>query len=299
MVFIHCEYPYKGCVLPITDVAVPLFFGISGYFIYGTNRNWKRTKRILAILTWSAALYLLKTEAFWLLSSHQLYVPTWKNIIDFVLFNDVAFSIHLWYLPAYIYVLVAAFFIDKWRIWGWGFCAIVPLLLVGAFIRQAIAGSCPEEIQYYRNAYFCGLPYFLLGAFVKKQSSCITGKCKNASKQTILSIAILLLFVARYCICSSSFVWTSIRELNLILLTYCILLFTATTIQKRNNIFSELGRSYSLYIYIFHLLIMQVFSMAVGAFGEPIRTSYLYFCPIFVFLLSIALTYVLQKSHII
>lgn len=167
VVFIHCKYPYKEYVLPITDVAVPLFFCISGYFVCGVKRSWDRINRIVLVFAWSAALYLLKTEVFSILTTHSLWIPSWHAITNLVFFSDVAFSIHLWYLPAYIYVLVMAFFIDKYNLWKASFYAIISLLLIGVFIKYSIANTCPEEIEYYRNAYFCGLPYFLVGGVIK------------------------------------------------------------------------------------------------------------------------------------
>lgn len=38
VVFIHCKYPYRDVVIPLTDVAVPLFFCISGYFVSGRTQ---------------------------------------------------------------------------------------------------------------------------------------------------------------------------------------------------------------------------------------------------------------------
>lgn len=167
VVLIHCKYPYKAEVLPIADVAVPLFFCTSGYFVFGTKRSWKRVGRIAAIFAWSSLLYLSKTELFHLLTTHKLWIPSWHAVANLIFFNDVAFSYHLWYLPAYIYVLAMAFFIDKYNLWKASFYAIVPLLLIGVLIKYSIADSCPKEIQYYRNAYFCGLPYFLVGGLIK------------------------------------------------------------------------------------------------------------------------------------
>lgn len=168
VVFIHCSYPYKEYLLPITDVAVPLFFCISGYFVSGVKRKWNRISRIAKILLWSSILYLVKTELFWLFSKQEFYIPTWKNIFDFIIFNDMSFSIHLWYLSAYIYVLIIAYFIDRYGVWKYSMCIIFPLLLVGVCIKYQIRDICPHDIQYYRNAYFNGLPFFLLGAVVKK-----------------------------------------------------------------------------------------------------------------------------------
>lgn len=167
VVFIHCSYPYKAEILPITDVAVPLFFCISGYFVCGAKRSWNRIGRIAQIFAWSAGLYLLKTEVYHLLSTDEMWIPSWHTIKNFIFFNDVAFSIHLWYLPAYIYVLIMAFLIDKYNIWKLSLGMIIPLLLVGVYIKYYIADICPEQVEYYRNAYFCGLPYFLTGALIK------------------------------------------------------------------------------------------------------------------------------------
>lgn len=168
VVFIHCKYSYKSEVLPITDVAVPLFFCISGYFVCRAKRNWNRVGRIAKIFVWSALLYLLKTELFQLQTTGHPWIPSIHAITNFILFNDIAFSIHLWYLPAYIYVLLIAYLIDKFNLWKPSFLIIIPLLLGGVFIKYSIADVCPEEISYYRNAYFNGLPYFLVGALIYK-----------------------------------------------------------------------------------------------------------------------------------
>lgn len=176
VIFIHCKYPYREAVLPITDVAVPLFFAISGYCLYGAKRNWKRIDRIGLIFAWTFILYLTKTEIFHLMTTHQWFMPSVDSIMNLLLFNDVVFAIHLWYLPAYLYVLVIAYFIDKYNLWKAAFCLIIPLLLIGGYIKYSIADTCPENIFYYRNTYFNGLPFFLLGALVK----CInTVKVKN------------------------------------------------------------------------------------------------------------------------
>ena len=144
VVFIHCSYPYKAEILPITDVAVPLFFCISGYFVCGAKRSLKRINRIVWIFIWSATLYLLKTEVYHLLSTDEMWIPSLHTIENFVFFNDVAFSIHLWYLPAYIYVLIMAFLIDKYNIWKLSMGMIIPLLLVGVYIKYSSSDVCPK-----------------------------------------------------------------------------------------------------------------------------------------------------------
>lgn len=296
VVLVHCKYPYKVDVLPITDVAVPLFFCISGYFVFGAKRSWSRITRIVQIFAWSAVLYLVKTEVFSLLTTHSPWIPSWHAITNFVFFNDVAFSIHLWYLPAYIYVLAMAFFIDKYNLWKASFYAIVPLLLIGVLIKYSIADSCPKEIQYYRNAYFCGLPYFFVGGLIK-----ITPPSQQNIKRLKigLPIAIVALFVARYLIVGHNLLVMAVREMDLLLLATSIFLLATICIQRKHNLISELGRRYSLYIYIFHILIMSICEMVAIKLPSNLCEIYMYFNPICVFLLSFVLTCVLGKLKII
>ena len=297
VVFIHCKYPYKEDVLPITDVAVPLFFCISGYFVCNAKRNWSRINRIVQIFAWSAALYLMKTEVFSVLTTRSLWIPSWDAITNFVFFNNVAVSIHLWYLPAYIYVLVMAFFIEKLDLLKVSFYAIIPLLLTGILIKYSIANTCPEKIQYYRNAYFCGLPYFLMGAMFRLPPP--THSLKARLLRLMLATLIVALFVARYLVVGHSLTVMIVREADLLMLVATIFLFTTICVQREDKLLSNLGRRYSLYIYIFHVLLMSICEMTAEYLPTELRNDYMYINPICVFLLSIAFTYTLGKLRII
>ncbi len=166
VILIHASYPYKDAVLPITDVAVPLFFCISGFFIYGSGCNTKRISRIATIFALSFALYFVKTELYHLIVMKQVYFLSVKDWINLLVFNDVAFSIHLWYLPAYLYSLLVVYAIDRYKKWNLSFYFIIPLLIVGTIIKMNV----PEpQIQYHRNFLFLGLPYVLSGALVRSK----------------------------------------------------------------------------------------------------------------------------------
>lgn len=294
VVFIHCEYPYKSELLPITDVAVPLFFCISGYFVFGTKTYPKHIVRIVGIFAWSALLYLTKTEVFHLLTTNQLWIPSLKAICNFIFFNDVAFSIHLWYLPAYLYVLVIASLIDKYNLWKYSFCSIIPLLFIGVLIKYFIADVCPEEVEYYRNAYFNGLPYFLVGALMKKYHLWYTFKYKREW----LLVIVVIFFMLRYVLDGSELICLVFLEIDLLLLTYCIFMLTAMA-SVSENCLSLLGCRYSLYIYIFHVMIMSICEMSVCLLPPDICTVYMFLNPLCVFVLSIVLAYMLGKFKII
>ena len=295
VVFIHCEYQYKSYILPITDVAVPLFFALSGYFTYGTKSWRKRIIRFLKIFIWASVLYLLKTEIFHYYSRSELWIPTLKNIVDFLFFNDVAFSLHLWYLPAYIYVLVIAYIIDKKDIWQLSLWMILPLLLINVIIKYQTADIC--EVQYYRNAFFYGLPYFLLGILLRKLQPRVQERISGL--RILLLLFILILLILRYYLVGSCLMILIIKEIDLLLLTLGISLAATIFTQTKENVMSIIGCRYAIYIYIFHLIIMQVCDMMAMQFPEKIQLIYMYINPFLVFGLTVVLTYLMGKLRII
>lgn len=117
--------------------------------------------------------------------------------------------------------------------------------------------------------------------------------------QLLLALVIAGLFLARYYLTGKDLGMLALKEINLMLLTYGIALLAMLTIQTKDNIISTLGRNYSLYIYIFHILIMQVCEVVAMRLPESIENIYMYFNPLVVVLLSIEFTYLLGKLRII
>ena len=301
VVFIHCHYPYKELLLPVTEVAVPLFFAISGYFVIGSKRSWKRIRRIALIFVGAFLLYLFKTELYWIVSKQQFYLPTLRNVFDFVFFNEVAFSIHLWYLPAYLYTLLAAYLIDKYNAWRIAFGMIIPLVLLGACLQDEINACCPENIYFYRNAYFTGLPFFLLGGVVKLYPP-ISSKESKQNVRIKVGFALLLLAVlssVRYHLNESSLLELLLQRLNLMFLVYTILIGVVSYSQTKDGYLSRLGRTYSLYIYIFHMIVLQVCDAFAAFLPSCMTDVYSYLNPFGIFILTIALSYLLGKARLI
>lgn len=291
VVLIHCAYPYKQHILPITDIAVPLFFVCSGYFVYEKGRNVKRIRRITHIIIWSFAFYLIKTEIFHLVTKKEFFIPTNKDVINLIIFNEVVFSIHLWYLAAYLYVLIIIYFIDKYSLWKYSFYSIIPLLAIGTFIKQHISKTCPEDIFYYRNFLFVGLPYVLTGAYIRNFP---TKKTKRMSVS--LTIIISFLFFCRYQTCTNFI----LDDSNLYLLVVLLFMLTLTLdTGKKGCILSYFGQHYSLYIYIFHLVIASTMELLANNFPTQISIYYMYINPLCVFALSIIFTWILKNMKII
>lgn len=174
VVFLHTKSAYHDALTPITRCAVPCFFMISGYLLFngyniGKERLKKNTINILKLTIWSTLLFAIVRE-FLSLKDGVLYLPTSKQWSDFLLFNQNPFVFHLWYLSAYLYVLLIVSIFDKYNKWQILFYFIPVLLLGDLILGKYSLVLLNKEFPYVwvRNFLFVGLPYFSLGAWIKK-----------------------------------------------------------------------------------------------------------------------------------
>lgn len=186
VVLIHSQFLFKDIVFPLLRIAVPIFFMISGYFIYDENYAGQKINRsiksIFSIFIWSNLLFLLFKEVF-SIAHHAIYVPDTNELLKFIVFNEDPFGWHLWYIGAYLYLLVIVRFINKHNKWTLLFKSI-PVLLI---VHLALSYAGVDRI-YYRNFLLMGLPFFSIGAYIRKTN--IQPTSTNKSFFCILLFAI-------------------------------------------------------------------------------------------------------------
>ena len=180
VVLLHTKSTYQDFILPITRCAVPCFFMISGYLLYSDKEIGKeRLKRnivtIAKIMLWSTLLFAVLKGIMALYNGH-LSFPNAKEWIDFIVLNANPFGFHLWYLGAYLYVLLIVGLVDKYNKWNCLFM-IIPVLLAGDLIfgkYSLLLLNKEYPYIYVRNFLFVGLPYFALGALLKTKAAQIS-----------------------------------------------------------------------------------------------------------------------------
>lgn len=175
VVVLHTNCKWHNAVLPLTRCAVPCFLMVSGFLLYtdgkgiGCDRLLRNIKHIVHILLWSTALFAVVKEAQCVLHG-ALFVPSVGQWLKFVVLNDNPFGFHLWYLGAYLYVLLIMLIIDKHKLWRRMFW-LTPLLLLGdlVFGKYSLL-LLGREFPFVcvRNFLFVGIPYFMLGVWIKK-----------------------------------------------------------------------------------------------------------------------------------
>lgn len=250
VIYIHTPQ-IEGCsefIAPIFRCAVPIFFMISGYFTYG-KKNLRNTlhNRIvgqLKILCWAFALYLFLS----LVRDGKVSV-SFLAMRAFVMFNFFRYGEHLWYISAYIYVLVVMLFVEKYNLYKILFY-VTPFLFMVALLAgsysEYIVGR-PFPVFYTRNFLFTGLPFFVLGMLAKRiryniPTSVLIASCMVFYIAGVLEVTQLDLSIGDL-------------YLSTTFLAFSIFLLFLNIRQTKDNLLSRVGRENGLYIYVFHYLI--------------------------------------------
>ena len=306
VVFLHCVTPINFYYLPVVRCAVPTFFIISGFLMFSNDNLEKRLikaiKHIAIILLWSTCLFAgvklvlaLKSGDFSFLSSHALF--------NFVVFNENPFGFHLWYLSAYLYVLVIVLFLKQIK----GIKLLVyifPILLILDLLfgkYSLVFWGREFPYVYVRNFLCVGIPYFTIGMLLKKYYVQLM-KVKNIQKISFFGV---LLFI------STSYLELGLLEslsmnatrdhyLSTTFLSLCLSIFFFTSKQFKFEKIAKLGETDFLYIYIYHPLFIIAFGILFGHIDIPlIADFYSYLNPVIILIATIYFLKLLRKMHLI
>ena len=273
IVFLHTNWRYSEEVLPVTRFAVPCFFIISGYLLSDPERNrqerLKHTfRRVLSITLWATLFFLIWDEGVQVVRTGSLTMPTANDIVKWVLFNAPPWGFHLWYLYAYLYVLLIFMWVNKYSLWRFLYWLTPLLLLTGLAFGTYGNLLCHGALPYVclRSFIFMGLPYFTIGTLLKQ----------HQRPQ-----------------------WTTQKQL----LIGCIVLFALTTYLERlllvrtDTLAFQLGEKDSLYIYIIH----PVFILCGSALSDTLQwqEAYSYVAPFIVLAATILSIKILRKMKLI
>ncbi len=296
VVLIHVCFPgIIGEILKkIFSYAVPLFFMISGYYIYGQNIEVtkRRLKKIIKYFIYSFLIYLvfniIKNYNQLLIWISQIF--NLKNIIKLIVFCTIDWAIPLWYLIAMIetYVFWIIFYekINKGT-----YKMILPILfglqIISVTICETLDLSWLLKINFITRA----LPWFMLGySFAENES-----KIAKISMHSI----ILYIFIGTIIAILPTIINTRIKFecIGYILIAPSIFAISLKFPEIHiNSIIEFIGKKLSLYIYVFHVLIGTVILTFIQKlFGINEESIYMYFHPIITIMITITFSYIYFK----
>ena len=313
VVCIHIRFPKEFSdhfLMPVTRMAVPFFFMVSGYFLADINidkmkqRLDKQIKHVFWLFAGAAAFYFCAEVIAAAIRNPGEVMDVvsrlwdWNRWYRFIAVNDTwtlfgPLSQHLWYLIALVYSMAAIrlalehYPLKKlfWAIPVIGAC-IVPLTL----IKWGVHREWPAPLV--RNFFTWGIPCVLAGAWMK----CNTPRLQKLPRglAAVLPIIFVLSSMAeRYAFNR----WTPIKSMNiyfnsLLLAASVIVLSLHFPGAGGRGPFARWGARYSLMIYIIQYFIIWLIEHAAAWLGIEHAPWYRWTAPVLVFAASLVFSMV-------
>lgn len=257
-------------------------------------------QNVLRILIWSTVFFGVLKELIACIHS-DVYVPSLREILYFITFNKNPFGGHLWYLGAYLYVLVIVYFVDKYKKWNYIF-AFIPILLIGDLVLgkySLLLFNKEFDYIFVRNFLFVGLPYFALSAYLKTKEIrlCRINKIYYLGGAALFFLTSIL---ERYILISLDKNPVRDHYMSTTFLAVCLFLFIISLQQNKPSFISNLGERDSLYIYVFHpFFILYVFPFILIYLPFIWTEIYNSFAPLFILVATVVFTNVLRLIKIV
>ena len=281
---------------PIVRCSAPIFFIITGYYyplMLNTNNFWRHFRKLFVMALWASALY-----AIWELLQHVLHndLQIWycdtfslQHIIEYILSDQDLFGFHLWYFWAVLYDLILLYWADKLRISKW-LEGITPVLF-----WVYCMGNFTSNPDSYRNFLFMGLPCMMVGKLVKEHKDGVFlffAKGQYICFYTVVSFSLIVAEIfTLHAVCSDN----GIRNMYIFTIPLILPFFYWALCHPScgaGTIFETIGRKYSAYIYIFHVLAARVLSQIIARDTSLISMLY---TPFLVFGLSLFMAWTFEK----
>lgn len=187
---------------PLYRCGVPLFYIISGFFLYAKDESVQiqKVKRSIVkivklILFFNIVYYLL----YWTIDGKSK-INTVDNIIRLVIYGD-SVSGHLWFLTSYLWTLVLIcihkhFKIKDVILYIAATACLIEGLMEGQYSFAAFANSNFSIQEYYLPWLTSSLPMMAIGYVIKKHETQIVILANK--HRTILSIGTIILCLFPY-----------------------------------------------------------------------------------------------------
>lgn len=280
--------------MSVVNIAVPCFFMITGYYYTNIEKNHRQAaqlKKTVLITVAATAIYVI----YDIIKAGNLaaYITKYISVSSMKLLLLINIPItqsghHLWYLYAMIYVLVIVYVIRKINKTKLLY-ALTPILCIMCIFLQTYINAFTDKtvyIIYSRNFLFTGLPCFAIGMLIHEKRDIIASRLSDKLNVTLIAVLAVLNAIEYYCLLNKN-IDTNMYFMTIPLSVAVFIYFTLKlkTENKTAAVLSNMGRRYSMYVYIIHLLVMDVLNNLIGQNSVYVRIA-----PVFVFLTALIIS---------
>lgn len=265
VIFLHCTFPGilgEGIIYALR-FPVPIFFMVSGYFSYYREEQWilSKMKSTFKMIFWTEIFY-----GIWGILSN--FPQTYERFISAVqspiktLFCGTIFNGTLWYLYSIFWTWFLLYILRKITS-GDKYYLLIPLLLIiqifGRLYFQNVY-NINENIFLFRNAIIFGLPYTLIGSSIAEYEKKIFSEYKELIKFLFISGGICM--ISEYII-SRQYMDSHVSTVLISIGLFLTALAHPKVNRKISKQFVYIGEKLSMWIYLIHLFVIEIITIAV------------------------------------
>lgn len=249
VVIIHSHIWGKDALAPVTQVAVPCFFAISGYFLFSGNPE----KEIRTALRWAKKGFILQIFLLFVYGCFfRIYNHTgeyvWQTYV-IALLSGVGIVAHLWYLAALWQALVIFALIRRWV--GNPAVIIILCLLADRVVQLYLLPLFPFNASLLKVACFSALVYICGGYAVAKYKW-------GRSPLFLLLVPVILGLIPEFCGVSSLLPSAVRRVFHVAVLGVISASLVAACVKKPEWSLpwvAWIGKNHAANIYYYHIII--------------------------------------------
>lgn len=287
VIIMHCGFPtlVGDLIRYLFKFAVPIFLMISGYFAYYDNRGIVKNKlpkkmmhifKLTLISEIGYAMYaLLKGNLGLSLNAMEVL----KKIFVGTFFNGT-----LWFLYALFWSYVLLYVINKFNLYKASYKLAPMILIFHVVFRTCVKSAEWYDVVFFRNFIIYGLPFVIIGNYIHKNKEMLCQKMSN--KKCILGIALgVILTMIEYLATRQALDF----YLGTIIMSCSMFMYAIKNPERKiNPILCEIGDKISMYIYILHIMAIDI----SGQLGDFVKVDfYAWLKPIVAIVVSIILAY--------
>lgn len=271
IVFVHARFPgpLGIYVVSFARIGVPIFLMISGFFFYDSREKMKKKaeyqlKKTIKWTVFSLCICILSNSIFQLISGNPPFY--WLAVlkdsrlwIHFLLFNRAYWLCSvMYYFFMIIYVYLIMMIALRSNINERAFL-LIPALLI---CNIAVSETGHHSWYYVGNYLFTGIPFFLLGMYLKK-----TYRIQN---NKVLIVAALLgagLTVIETAIFGEAYLYVGTILMSVSLFYLCI----NNRSISHMRLLAWFGTECSVFVFVIHCHVMDYITLWTDrSFAEPI-----------------------------
>lgn len=273
VVFLHTRIPFDSISLYwCCRTAVPIFFMISGFFCIEDDTE-KFCLRLETSIAKIAKLTIVVNFVY--LSWYMLwdgvagmftvdyFVSRFNEFIINGLLTGNEYSSHLWYLTSYLHVLIICWIGCKCKVVKY-LTIVVPFGLLwnlsnGSYVNLLYGLDYIPSVYIHRNAISIGLPFFLIGGWIRRHQYILDNKW---IKYLLLTALMVIQFVeSKLQIANGLNPMLGDLDITTSLLAVC-LVYIFLKVDLKNvfvNGLKFIGKRYTTNIYLWHPLVVLMY----------------------------------------